>query len=152
MFADFTITPYTSVGPVRLGMSRADLHAALGTPSQSRKSRFNQNILDYWNGEGLSITSTGEQGHVIEVGFGSEQANAEVAGVKLFARRGADVFRDLCLLDGAAKQDVGIAVLFKLGVSLSGFEVHDQDERAVTVFAKEVWSVDDPDLKPVFLD
>jgi hypothetical protein len=92
-----------------------------------------------------------DAGSVVEIGFGSEQSEAEVAGVRLFDRVGPDVYRDLCRADGAPREDVGFTVLFKFGITLDGFLVAEQDDRAVTVFAKGIWDENDARLKPAKL-
>lgn len=149
MFSSFDIVPYVSVGPLRLGMTRAELHSILGRPASTKKSRFGPKVTDRWRTEDLTVTISSETGSVEEIGFGSAQRLAQVNGVRLFAQDGPLVYRDLCLADGAARHDVGFTVLFRFGVTLSGFGVASQDDRAVTVFSKGVWDENDPQLKPV---
>lgn len=149
MITPFVIVPYVSVGPINFGMARADLHTLLGAPDYSRKSRFGPKIIDSWNKEDLTVISSGADGTVMEVGFGKEQSQAEVSSVQLFDRDGSTVYRDLCAADGAPKQNVGFTVLFKFGIALDGFLVTEQDDRAVTAFAKGVRDEADPRLKPV---
>lgn len=149
MITPFVIVPYVSVGPIALGMGRADLHTLLGKPDYSKKSRFGPKVIDSWNKEDLTVISSGTDGVVMEVGFGKEQSQAEVSGVKIFDRDGSTVYRDLCMADGAPKQHVGFTVLFKFGLALDGFLVTEQDDRAVTVFAKGVRDEADPRLQPV---
>ena len=72
----------------------------------------------------------------MEISFGNVQIEAEIQGIKLFEQNGPDVYRELCLIDGAPREDVGFTVLFKLGVALDGFLVTDQEQRVVTAFAK----------------
>lgn len=130
-------------------MGRAQLHALLGPPDYSKKSRFGPKIIDTWDKEDLTVISSDAQGTVLEVGFGRAQAAAEVNGVKLFDRAGSSVYRDLCVADGAPKQNVGFTVLFKFGLALDGFLATEQDDRAVTVFARGVRDERDPRLQPV---
>jgi hypothetical protein len=151
MLSPFIITPYVSAGPVTLGMTRTQLHALLGPPDSSRKSRFGPKVTDRWLAEDLTIMLSHDAGSVVEIGFGSEQSEAEVAGVRLFDRVGPDVYRDLCRADGAPREDVGFTVLFKFGITLDGFLVAEQDDRAVTVFAKGIWDENDARLKPAKL-
>ena len=147
MFPSFSITPYVGVGPILLGTSRHDIQVLLGRPSNSRTSRFSSRVLDHWAVEGLTITSEHENGTILEVGFGAEQQHAEVNGIHIFAKQGPTVLRALCLLDGSPQEDVGMTVLFKLGMTLTGFLDATEDDRAVTVFAPGVWSPVDPRLR-----
>jgi hypothetical protein len=148
MFSSFDIVPYVSVGPLRLGMTRAELHSILGKPDTTKKSKFGPKVVDRWRAEDLTVTLSSETGSVEEIGFGSAQRLAQVNGIRLFAQDGPHAYRDLCLADGGARHDVGFTVLFKLGVTLSGFDVTAQDDRTVTVFAKGVWDENDQRLKP----
>lgn len=149
MLSPFFITPYAGAGPIKLGMTRTQLHSLLGPPDSSKKSRFGQKVTDRWLNEDLTITLSNDAGDVVEIGFGSEQSEAEINGVRLFDRAGVDVYRDLSQADGAPREDLGSTVLFRFGMTLSGFLVTEQDDRAVTVFAKGVWDESDPRLKPV---
>jgi hypothetical protein len=88
-------------------------------------------------------------GTALEISFGYAQIAAEVVGIKLFERSGPEVFRDLCLLDGYPREDVGFTVLFKFGITLNGFFISDQEQQVVTVFSREVWREHDPKLLPV---
>ncbi|WP_118186100.1 hypothetical protein [Paraburkholderia phosphatilytica] len=149
MITPFVIVPYVSAGPIRLGMDRSQLHALLGPPDHSKKSRFGARIIDRWNTEDLTVISSDAAGSVQEVGFGAKQSEAQVAGFKLFDRDGPTAYRDLCLADGTPKEHVGFTILFKFGVTLDGFHVTEQDDRAVTVFAKGVRDENDSRLTAV---
>ena len=136
MISNFAVVPYVCAGPINFGMSRVQLHSILGAPERSKKSRFGPKIIDYWLEEDLTITSSDTDGVVMEISFGNVQIEAEIQGIKLFEQNGPDVYRELCLIDGAPREDVGFTVLFKLGVALDGFLVTDQEQRVVTAFAK----------------
>ena len=149
MIPNFVVTPYVGVGPIRLGMTGAQLHALLGPPNSSRRSRFGPKLIEHWRQEDLTVVLSGPQGGAAEISFGSHQAGAEVHNVPLFSRSGPDTYRDLCRLDGAPREDVGMTVQFRLGITLDGFLATDQDQRVVTVFAAGTWDEGDPRLTPV---
>jgi hypothetical protein len=151
MLNDFVVDPYVGVGPLRLGMSRGEVQNVLGLPDRSKNSRFNAKIIDQWTTEDITVVFSDNSGTAVEIGFGSEQAQAEVRGIKIFGNDGPSVYRDLCVADGAPRTDVGFTVLFSLGLTLDGFLTTDQDDRAVTVFAKGTWDERDPNLQVVKL-
>ena len=149
MFTNFRVFPYVGVGPIYFGMNRDQLHAILGIPDSSKNSRFGPKVIDYWHSNDITIMFSAVDGTALEIGFGYAQMTAEVEGIKLFERSGPEVYRDLCLLDGYPREDVGFTVLFKFGITLDGFLISDQEQRVVTVFSRGVWREYDPKLLPV---
>jgi hypothetical protein len=149
MLNDFVIDPYVGAGPVRLGMTRGQVQTILGTPDRTKSSRFNAKVIDHWVGEDITVIFSDTAGVALEIGFGSEQAAAEVNGIKIFDKDGPSAYKDLCAADGNPRSDAGFTVLFQLGITLDGFLHTDQDQRAVTVFVKGTWDENDSALRPV---
>ncbi len=107
------------------------------------------NKIEYWDSEGLVVTLSGQGGAILSIGFGSQQNTASIRKRRFFDRPGDEVYRELCRLDGAPRYNVGLTVLFNLGIMVGGFEVTDQDERTVCAFARGVFKEDDPELRPI---
>lgn len=149
MLNDFVVDSYMGVGPILLGMTRGQVQSILGAPARTKNSRFNSKVIDHWVGEDITVIFSDQSGTALEIGFGSEQAEAEIGGVKIFGKDGPSVYKDLCAADGNPRSDVGFTVLFGLGITLDGFLDTDEDHRAVTVFAKGKWDENDPALRPI---
>lgn len=83
----FRIDPLISVGPVRLGMSRAELHRVLGKPEASfRKLPSSEHETDSFDSHGLHIYYVGEQPTVefIEI-FAATDGQFDLLGVDPFS-------------------------------------------------------------------
>lgn len=134
-----TIEPYQSVGLLRFGMSQGEVIAAIGDPKQLTKNRTGNPVLWY---EGLNATI--ENGSLVEVGFGPEEA-VSVLGVRPFSEPGG--FTMLCELDGNPQEVLGFIVLENLGITLTGFHDKDDSQKAITVFERGRWDALKPNMK-----
>ena len=61
------VVPGTGVGPVRLGMSRSEVHAALGPPAQTLSSAPGEPPTEAWHESALRVHYAGETVERIEL-------------------------------------------------------------------------------------
>lgn len=127
------IDPYTSVGPIKFGMSELDVRAALGEPASISKDRRDNDVMRY---EGIKVTVAPHG--VTEVAL-LPTVPVTLRGIKIFSSSSA--FTDLCELDGDPQIVVGFVVLLNLGIALTGFHDQDESQKAVTVFERGRWDV-----------
>lgn len=95
------------------------------------KNRLDETIVRY-DGFGATISSRG----VAEVYFLPE-ADVSLCGIDVFGDAAA--FKNLCVLDGNAKEFMGFIILFRLGVTMTGFHDGDKAQQAITAFEKGRW-------------
>lgn len=146
---NFPIYPYKGVGNLKFGMQRTGIHAMLGTPARQKKSRFSDEITDFWNGNGLQLVFSNPEGELVEICLYPNLENVTLEGAKILSESGKSVYDSLCKLDGTPRQTVGVTVLLNLGIAITGFLNDDPDDKSVTVFARGRWREDDPSLGPV---
>lgn len=125
------IAPYEAVGPLHFGMSQDEVVASIGSPNRHSKNRTGNPVLWY---NGLNVTI--ENGGLVEVGFGPEEAVA-VLGVSPFSD--SDALARLCELDGNPQEVLGFIVLQKVGITLTGFHDNNESQKAVTAFSRGRW-------------
>jgi hypothetical protein len=127
----FVIESYVSAGPLKFGMSHAELIATIGEPAVQEKSRLGDVIARY-DGFGATISAAG----VVEVYF-LPTTDVTLSSVEIYSDD--RTFDKLCALDGAPKELLGFIVLLELGVTLTGFHDQDQSQKAITAFARGRW-------------
>lgn len=125
------IEPYVSAGSFKFGASYDEIVEVLGQPRSTEKNRLGETIVRY-DESGATISSSG----VIEVYF-LPDADVWLSGIDVFGD--PEAFQILCALDGDPKETVGIIILLKLGVTMTGFHDGDASQLAVTAFEKGRW-------------
>ncbi|MDH4746830.1 hypothetical protein OMP43_22630 [Sphingomonas sp. CBMAI 2297] len=125
------IEPYTSAGGFKFGASYNEVVSALGEPCSTERSRLGETIVRY-DGFGATISSRG----VVEVYF-LPGVDVSLLGFDVFGDAAA--FGSLCILDGDPKEFMGFIILFKLGVTMTGFHDGDAAQQAITAFEKGRW-------------
>lgn len=146
---NFPIYPYKGVGVLEFGMLRADIHEILGAPAWQKKSRFSDEIIEFWNDNGLQLVFSSPEDELIEVCLYPSLENVTLEDVEILSDTGKSMYWWLCRLDGAPRQTVGVTVLINLGIAITGFLNDEPDDKSVTVFARGRWREDDPALTPV---
>lgn len=136
----FYLDPYTAVGPLRFGMSEADVRSAVGQPLGVDKNSLGE--VEYQYSE-LSIRFSLADGGLTEVGFLPE-SELLVDDIDVFRDRRA--FEKLILKDGSPFEYVGFIVLLRLGLTLTGFHDADEAQKAATVFSRGRWDQLKPQL------
>jgi len=122
------IEPYVSAGSFKFGASYDEIVAVLGEPRSTEKDGSGEMIVRY-DGFGATISSHG----VVEVYF-LPDADVWLSGIDIFGDPGA--FQSVCALDGDPKETVGVIVLLKLGITMTGFHDGDASQLAITAFEK----------------
>lgn len=146
---NYFITPYVGVDSLKFGMKRADVYTILGTPQHTKKSRFSNELTDYWSDNGLQLTFSGIDGHLLEISLYPNLPNVELKEIKLFEEPGRQAYEKLCDSDGDPRETVGVTIFFKYGLATTGFLNEDDDQKSVTAFAAGRWDKNDPNLKPI---
>ena len=127
------ITPYESVGLIRLGMSLDDLVRVAGTPSKITRNRRAE--FDYQYG-GYNVRISPTECKVVEVGVSAE-TSVELGGVNIF--NDPNALARLVEMDGHPYEFLGYLILLSLGVAITGFHDGDVAQRAITMFEKGRW-------------
>lgn len=128
-------------------MIRADIHRRLGLPIRSKKSRFSDEVTDFWHENGLQLIFGGEVGQLLEISLYPNLQEVEIDGIKVFDESGRQVFDDLCRRDGDPKETVGVVVLFSYGVTITGFLNADDDQKSIAAFSAGRWNKNDKSLQ-----
>jgi hypothetical protein len=129
----FEITPYKSVGPIRLGMSADELTAAIGEPVKVFRNRLGEMDYKY---HGFRVALSPKDGTVVEIGLVPE-IEVVLDGVNIFSS--SDSFEKLVKKDGDPYEHLGFMIFLNLGITMTGFHDNDESQKAVTVFAKGRW-------------
>lgn len=135
-----TIEPYEAIGPLRFGMSRDEVVAAIGNPKRVSNNRRGNPVLWY---DWLNVII--EPDGLVEVGFGPE-APVSIGGMNPFSD--PDTFINLCKLDGSPHEVLGFIVLQRLGITLTGFHDNDESQKSITAFARGRWDVLNSKMEP----
>lgn len=144
---NYIITPYVGVGELKFGMVRSDIYRILGLPIRSKKSRFSNEVTDFWNDNGLQLIFGGEAEQLLEISLYPNLQEVEVNNIKVFSEPGRQVYNDLCRGDGEPMETVGVVILFSYGVAITGFLNADDDQKSITAFSAGRWNKDDKSLK-----
>jgi hypothetical protein len=144
---NFKIEPYIGVGDLKFGITRADSYVILGMPVSSKKSRFSNEITDYWMENNLQLTFTDLKGLLVEISLYPDLKDAQLDGIKIFTEPGLNVFTEFCKRDNKVRETVGITIFFSYGVAMTGFLNSEDDQKSITAFAAERWNINDPELK-----
>lgn len=149
---DFMIHPYQGVGELRFGMHRSSVHSIMGKPALQRKSKFSDEITDYWYENGLQLTFSEIDEELIEISLYPNIKNVTYGELEIFSLPSYYIHQTLCQKDGDPRVTVGVTILLNLGVALAGFQNDDSSDDSITAFASSRWHKDDPDLKPFKLE
>ena len=152
MQTDWTIHPYVGVGQLKFGMTPDEVAAILGPPEGSRPVASTGELRERREKSALQAVYAAGDRRLVELGFSPPIAGLEFDGVRLFTSPSHDALREILRRDPAPLADVGFVVFFDLGLSLTGFDDDDEDDKAVTVFDKGRWDEIRPQMqKFVFL-
>ncbi len=138
----FILKPYVEVGPIKFGMSESDLISIIGPPIKILTNRRGE--PDYLYSD-FSIRFSSDERKIVEVGF-LPTADFYVDGIDVF--RDTTAFYRLVQSDGYPYEYVGFIVLFRFGLTLTGFHDNDKSQKAATAFEKGRWEHLKPKLKP----
>jgi len=145
MTAPFDIKPYLSAGPLRFGMTPAEVAAQLGPPEISRRNMLRK--LSESRGWIVTMYEKGSD-RLAEVGFSRFFKNLTYGGMNIFKDPDQAVLKKLCNEDGKPYHTLGFIVLLRLGITLTGFHDGKEDQKACTVFAKGTWGIEKDELEP----
>jgi len=145
MVNNFEILSHVGVGPLRFGMTPAEVAAQLGAPEISRRNMLKK--LSESRGW-IATMYEKDTDRLTEVGFSRFFENLTYSGLNIFKDPGQAVLKRLCDEDGKPYQTLGFIVLLNLGVTLTGFHDGNEDQKACTVFAKGTWGIEKDELKP----
>ena len=129
------IKSYESVNNISFGMSEEEVIGIFDRPHDTRYN--NANELEFWyddlivrfdnNGSGVrEITTILHSNQTI-------QLNGQVFSVN------EHFFQQLCNLDGNPYEHYGFIILFKLGITLSGFHDEYDEDKILTIFRFGDW-------------
>ncbi|WP_305812890.1 hypothetical protein [Photobacterium leiognathi] len=137
------IETYKSFGPVKFGMSETEVVNQLGKPVSIRTN--NENELEYYYDE-LIVRYDANSKHVRE-GTLLPQILGRFQVNDLTLNWKDDLFATLCQRDGDPYEFYGYIVLFKLGITLTGFHDGDDSQKAISAFRSGDWDQLKGDMK-----
>lgn len=143
----FDIKPYEGAGKIRFGMSPEDVNISLGPPEDTDINMFNE-IKESRQDGGLNTVYSQKDRRLVEIGFSPNILGLTFKDTPVFVGRPLKVYKDFLKEDNEPYESVGFIVLFKIGVTLTGFHDNSPDDRAVTLFQKGRWDPYKTDLKP----
>lgn len=146
---EFPIESFTGVGPLRFGMKRKDAHLLLGVPDISKRSRFAPELTDFWRSNGLQLVFELTKDELVEISLNPNLPRVTFGNFLLFTDSDDEIFKKLCALDGDPRIVAGVIVLLRLGISMSGFLLENDNSKSVTAFAQSRWDPSDRTLKPL---
>lgn len=141
----FELLSHVGVGPLRFGMTPAEVAAQLGPPEISRRNMLKK--LSESRGW-IATMYEKDTDRLTEVGFSRFFENLTYSGMNIFKDPDQVVLKKLCNEDGKPYQAFGFIVLLNLGITLTGFHDGNEDQKACTVFAKGTWGIEKDELKP----
>jgi len=147
MINRFDIQPYVGVGDIKFGMNQNQIANLIG-PSPKSKKGFLGEVTESRRDNGLSMTYGKDSNELVEIGVSKNITELEFGGKYLFTASPLNIFDELVKYDGNPYEYVGFVILLKLGITLTGFHDGDENQKAVTVFAKGRWDDQLADLKP----
>jgi hypothetical protein len=144
---DLSITPYTGVGPLRLGLAPEEIHAVLGAP---RVRRPQGSKLREMYADGIACTYEGAPDRLglVEIGFAKAVRELDYAGVRLFQVPRQEALRRLVQDDPDVAEALGFLIFLRLGIATNGFHTAQEEDLAVTVFARGRWDAHRPTMRP----
>jgi hypothetical protein len=142
----FDIHPFTSVGPLRWGMTVADVAQALGPPTQSSRNSEGD-FVELRDHDMVSCTYSAKGMRLVEVGFSRRSDVAFWAGLDLVATPPKALVLQLLKADPTAARGFGSFVFPQLGLSLTGYWPEEPDTKAATAFAPHQWDAAIPLMK-----
>ncbi len=115
------IQPYIGALPLRLGMSRQEVHAVLGSPWRSMPGRNHTGSSDYWLQAKINVGLT-RDGIVNHIGLSPGSYVLSVQGQVLWSSTAhPDPNPALLRLDPRPVTTLGFLVFTALGVTTTGF-------------------------------
>ena|SRR6478752_6933048 len=130
----FDIRPYDGSGPLRLGMSPSEVHAAIG--EQPRNTLFNDKGERDEDYPVLSACYSAGEDKLVEFAHTSA-VDVRFQGVSLFTTPNAVDL--LVAADGAPLEGLGFVVFPNLGIALADFDSDRESDRVVQVFERGRW-------------
>ncbi|NHZ93646.1 hypothetical protein F2P45_32300 [Massilia sp. CCM 8733] len=88
---------------------------------------------------GIRLTYGKLDNGLVELGFSSELTELTFQGHPLFLEPSKKIFKVMIELDGAPYELLGFIILLNLGITMTGFHDDDEEDKAVTVFARGRW-------------
>lgn len=134
----YVIVSHVGVNSLKFGMRRAEIYNEIGSPERTRKSRFSNEITEFWCENGLQLTFSDDE-YLLEIGLYPNLPLVELGGIRLFEEPGVDVMKKLRDLDRSPIEKVGVTIFLNIGIALTGFLNEDDDQKSVSVFARGRW-------------
>ncbi|NHZ97920.1 hypothetical protein [Massilia sp. CCM 8734] len=138
MSSNYEIKSYIGVGDLLFGMRPDEVIQHAGVPSVVRTNMLGERHERRF-GTGIGLTYGKLNNGLVELGFSRQLTELTFQGRPLFLEPSKKIFKMMIELDGAPYEHVGFIVLFNLGITMTGFHDDDEEDKAVTVFARGRW-------------
>jgi hypothetical protein len=135
---DWEIISFVGMGPVKFGMSPAEVEAILGkalaVDDDEDDSGYRKEVRE------INLpTVTYEDGTVAEIEAFSNTRKLRFKDIVFFEDAGLSVLRRLEDLNGGARSNVGVVLFDKLGITTGLFDNSAPLENSVTAFRRGHW-------------
>ncbi len=137
------IETYKSIGHVKFGMSETEVVHQLGKPINIRTN--NEYELEY-HYDKLIVRYDANSKRVRE-GTLLPQISGQFQVNDMAVDWGDDLFGRLCQKDGNPYEFYGYIILFKLGITLTGFHDEDSSQKVISAFRNGDWDQFKSDMK-----
>lgn len=131
------IVSFEGVGPIRFGMSVAEVSAVTGDAERTRRGLRQGSYNEFRGTKAPIVRYRDDRVQEIEAFYDLE--NVIFRGIDLFKLNGRETLRKLEELNGSARISVGIILFDQLGLTTGRLDEGPRTGHSVTAFAPGVW-------------
>lgn len=146
MGLDWTITPFESMGPIRFGLSPAQVEQLVGVPSRTRKGLRAGSFAEFR--DNIPIVRYTDGG-VSEIEAYYDLPGVTLQGIRLFEEDGLQVMRALARLNGGALESVGTVLFENIGITCGRLDQAGREDHSVTAFQRGLWDAQTDHMRPI---
>ncbi|TDX83829.1 hypothetical protein EDE05_106238 [Neorhizobium sp. R1-B] len=132
---EWEIVSFEGMGPIRFGMSPAEVAAIIGPPESADEddgSRREYRAID------VPIVSY-EDNVVTEIEAFYEVENVSFRGRRIFDEPGLAIIQFLEQENGGARMNVGTVLFRKIGITSGCIDQRTRGDHSITAFAQGLW-------------
>lgn len=132
---EWEIIPFVGMGPIRFGMSPADVANLVGVPETTDNR---PNGIREFRAVDVPIVAY-ENGAVTEIEAFYDVKNVTFRGRNIFEENGLAILQFLERENGGASLDVGIVMFERIGITAGRLDEAVSGDHSITAFAKGLW-------------
>ncbi|RWX81483.1 hypothetical protein EPK99_04120 [Neorhizobium lilium] len=132
---EWEITPFIGMGPIRLGLSPAEVKAIIGPPESADDD---DGYLREYRAVELPIVSY-ENNVVTEIEASHDVENVTFRGRRIFDEPGLTILQFLEQENGGARWNVGTLLFKDIGITSGRLDEGACGDHSVTAFSQGLW-------------